>query len=116
MLCSRKFLVSTKLKKKRGIPGFPVGKLCLTLPKIFVGEPFPAVFQKISGIAENYGEEGVGYQDFTTETFLSHSAEKIHWGTHSCFTLFGYRQILCFRGLSQDFLSKIFCLTVPKSL
>ena len=42
---------------------------CPTLPKIFVGEPFCAVFQKISGIAEIYGEEGVGYQDFTSKRF-----------------------------------------------
>ena len=70
MLFSRKFLVSTKFRKKRGVPGFPVEKLfCLTLPKNFVGVPFCAVFQKNSGIAENYGEEGVGYQDFTPKIF-----------------------------------------------
>ena len=37
---------------------------CLTLPKIFVGEPFCAVFQKISGFAEIYGEEGGGIRIF----------------------------------------------------
>ena len=28
---------------------------------------------------------------------------------------FGYRKILCLRGLCHDFLSKIFCLKVPKN-
>ena len=85
------------------------------MPKNFVGEPFCAVFQKNSGFTEIYGEEGVGYLVFPVEKILSHGAEKIHRRTHSCFTIFGYRQVLCFRGLSQNFLSKIFCLTVPKT-
>ena len=55
-----------------------------------------------------------GVPGFPVKKFLSHSAEKIHRGTHSCFFTFGYRQSLCFRGLSHDFLSTFFCLTVPK--
>ena len=35
-------------------------------------------------------------------------------GTLQCVTIFGYRKILCLRGLCHDFLSKFFCLTVPK--
>ena len=69
VLCSRKFLVSTKFRKKSGVPGFPVEKLLSHTAEKFVGEPFCAVFQKISGIAEIYGEEGVGYQDFTPKSF-----------------------------------------------
>ena len=60
---------------------------CLRLPKNFVGEPFCAVFHKISGVEEIYGEEGV--PGFPAEKFLSRSAEKIHRGTHSCFTPLG---------------------------
>ena len=30
---------------------------CLTVPKCFVGEPFCAVFKKISGSEKNYGKE-----------------------------------------------------------
>ena len=31
-----------------GLPGFPVEKICLTLPKVFVGDPF--TFSLFSGI------------------------------------------------------------------
>ena len=33
--------------------GFPSKTFCLTVPKIFVGEPFSAVFQKNSGSEKN---------------------------------------------------------------
>ena len=51
---------------------------------------------------------------FSVEKFLSHSAEKIRRGTLYGVTDFGYREILCLRGLCHDFSSKFFCLTVPK--
>ena len=41
---------------------------CLTVPKNFVGEPFCAVFQKISGI-EEFMEERGGSQGFLPESF-----------------------------------------------
>ena len=56
-------------RREGGYQDFPSKNFCLTLPKKFVGEPFCAVFQKISGIPEIYGEEGVGYQDFTAKSF-----------------------------------------------
>ena len=34
---------------------FPSKTFCLTVPKNFVGEPFSAVFQKISGSEKIYG-------------------------------------------------------------
>ena len=34
---------------------FSVEIFCLTVPKMFVGEPFCAVFQKISGSEKVYG-------------------------------------------------------------
>ena len=37
---------------------------CLTQPKKFLGEPFCAVFQKLSGIEEICGEEGGESQGF----------------------------------------------------
>ena len=55
--------------KEGEIHYFRSRSFCLTLPKIFVGEPFCAVFQKISGFAEIYGEEGVGYQVFPSKSF-----------------------------------------------
>ena len=55
--------------KEGEIHYFRSRSFCLTLPKIFVGETFCAVFQKISGFDEIYGEEGGGYQDFPLERF-----------------------------------------------
>ena len=45
LLCLTKFLVSKKMMDKRGVGGreyhdFPSKIFCLTVPKIFVGEPF----------------------------------------------------------------------------
>ena len=48
-----------------------------------MGEPFCAVFQKLSGIEKIYGEEGEGGGSVTIfgQFFLSHSAEKFRWAT-----------------------------------
>ena len=37
------------------------------MPKSFVGEPFCAVFQEISGSEKNNGSVGGGYQDFLSK-------------------------------------------------
>ena len=68
----------------------------------------------ISGIEKNWIRWGV-VSRFCVEIILSHSAEKLRRGTFSCFTSFGYRKSLCFRGLCHDFRFpvEIFCLTVP---
>ena len=55
--------------------GFPSKNLCLTVPKKFVGEPFRAVFQNISGSEKVYGKER-GVSRFSVENFSSHSADK----------------------------------------
>ena len=47
---------------------------------------------------------------------FGHMAEKNCTGILQCFTDFRYRKILCIGGESHDFLSKIFCPTVPKNL
>ena len=60
-------------------------------------------------------KRGGGVSRFSVKNFLSHSAEKFRRGTLQCVTDFGYRKVLCFRGLCQDFPSKVFCLTVPKN-
>ena len=76
-LCFTKFLVSKKIMDKRGEEEGEAGEereeeeeeeggreggreflskiFCLTVPKNFVGEPFCAVFQKISGSQIVYG-------------------------------------------------------------
>ena len=47
---------------------------CLTVPKIFVGEPFCAVFQK------KFMDKRGGVSTFSVEIFLSHSAENFRKG------------------------------------
>ena len=59
---------------------FSVETFCLTVPKNFVGEPFCAVFQKISGSQKVYGWEG-GVSRLSVQNFSSHSAEKFRRGT-----------------------------------
>ena len=78
-----------------------------------VGETFYAVFQKTSGSKILWIRKG-GISRFSVEKFLFGSAEKFRRGTLQCVINFGYRKILCFRGLCNDFLSKNFCLTAPK--
>ena len=46
------------------------------MPEDSVGEPFCAVFQKISGCEKYYGQEGGGGINIFLRFFLSHSAEK----------------------------------------
>ena len=51
MMCFRKIPVAKKLKEKWGVghyQDFPSESFCLIVPKNFIGEPFSAVFQKIS--------------------------------------------------------------------
>ena len=57
-----------------------------------------------------------GVSRFSVKNFLSHSAEKFRRRTIQCATDFGYRKILCFKKFCHDFVSKFFCLTVPKNL
>ena len=58
MLCFRKFPVAKKFMDKRGrgeYQDFPSEVFCLTVPKIFVGEPFTVSL--ISGIGIFYASE-----------------------------------------------------------
>ena len=62
----------------------------------------------------------MGASRFSVEIFLSRSAEKLHRRTLLCCVSenFWYRKSLWIRGGGgeyQDFLPKIFCLTVPKN-
>ena len=76
---------------------------CLTMPKNFVGEPFCVVFQKFPA-AKKFTDKREGeVSRFSGENFLSHSAEKVRKATLQGVTNFGYRKVLCFRGLCHDF-------------
>ena len=52
---------------------------------------------------------------FSVGNFLSHSAEIFRRATLQGVTNFGYRKLLCLRGLCHDFSSNIFCPAVAKN-
>ena len=87
------------------------------MPKISVGEPFCAVFPKISGSEKVNGSERGGVSRFSVENFLSDSAEKFRgWGESLSVSFISGIDKVWIRGgrQYQDFPSKFFCLTVPK--
>ena len=57
-----------------------VESFCLTVPKIFLGQPFRVSL--ISGIETFYASEG--YVTIFCRNFSSHSAEKFRRGTFLC--------------------------------
>ncbi len=87
---------------------------CLTVPKKLVGEPFCAVFQKISFSELVYGLEVGGFQDFLLETFCLTVKKNSVGGILQCFCNFGYRKIWIGGGRYQDFPSNFFVSQCPK--
>ena len=77
------------------------------------GNPSVLCFRRLL-VSKFFMDKKGGISRVSVENFLSDSAEKFRSGTLQCVINFGYRKILCFRGLCNDFLSKKFCLTVPK--
>ena len=56
VLCFTRLLLAKKIMDKGGgYPDFPSGNFCLTMQKIFAGEPFCAVLEKNSGSEKLYG-------------------------------------------------------------
>ena len=99
--------------RRRGVSRFSIEKICLTVPKLFVGESFTVALN--SCIEKVWIRGGGGESRFSVENFLSHSAENFRRRILYCCTKFGYRKSLEKRGGEvQHFLSKIFCLTLPK--
>ena len=88
---------------------------CLTVPKNFVGEPFCAVFQKISGIEEFMEKRGGGAKVFCRNLFVS-QRRKLSQGHPLVFHCFWVSKN--FRGNRGGGITtlrrKHFCLTVPK--
>ena len=85
------------------------------MPIKFAEEP-SSVFPKNSGIENFQAKEG-GSFTVLSKYFLSHRTEKTSLGTHSVFQkISGRKNILRIRGGEgyHDFLSKSFCMTVPK--
>ena len=95
---------------------FSVEIFCLAVPKNFVEEPFSVSL--ISGIGKILCFRGLCH-DFPSKIFLSHSAETFRRGTLLCCVSenFWWRKSLWIRGRwkYQNFLSKSFCLSVPKN-
>ena len=63
------------------------------MPEYFVGEPFCAVFRKISGIEKN-GKREVEHQDYPSKFFWSLIAENIRRGIFYCCIHLGCRKNL----------------------
>ena len=71
---------------------------CLTVPKIFVGEPFCAVFQKISGIEKFYRKEGGAVSGFSIENFCLTEPKFFLGEPFFVSQIFRYQKILGIRG------------------
>ena len=73
MLCFKKFLVAKKSmdKREREVSRFHSKILCLSVPKLFVREPFCDVFQKVSGSEKFYGLAGRSIKNFLRKLFVS---------------------------------------------
>ena len=82
--------------------------------KIQQGNPSVLCSRKLL-VAKIFMDKKGGISRVSNENFLSVSAKNFRCGTLQCVINFGYRKILCFRGLCNDFLSKNFRLTVPKN-
>ena len=65
-----------KFGQERGdYQDFPSKILCLTVPEYFVGEPFCAVFRKISGIEKKSDKRG-GASRLSVEIFVVSHCQK----------------------------------------
>ena len=87
------------------------GKTSWRNPSVLCFRKFP--------VAKFMDKRGGGVSTFSVENFLSHSFEKFRRGTVMCFTNFLVSKKFMDRRVGggreyHDFLSKNFCLTVPK--
>ena len=80
---------------------FPSKIICLTVPKIFVGEPFNVSL--IAGTEKVWIRGGGGVSRFSVAKFLSHRAENFPVGILYCCNIFGYRESLDKRGGASRF-------------
>ena len=93
---------------------FP-SKLCLTVPKNFVGEPFCAAFQKISGSQKFMDKRGGGeYQGFPSKVFRLMLPKNFVGEPFSVSLFSGVEKFCASEGYSTIFRRIFCCLTVPK--
>ena len=108
LLPFRKFLVSKFLKDRRGLSFFTVENfLCHSAKKFRRGA---LLCQKLSGLKKLHK---IVYHDFV-EKWFSHSTENFRRRTLHFSEKFFYRKFLWIGRGHHDFLSKVFCLTLPK--
>ena len=88
----------------------------LTVPKNLVGEPFCAVFQKISCSEKFMDKRGGGVWRFSVEIFMSHGAEKFRGHPFNVSESLGYRKNLCLIGGVTIFRRKFFVSQCRKIL
>ena len=101
--------------QKRRYHDFPEKISCLRVPKKTYRKH--SVFQKIR-VSKNFmHKRGEGVSRFSVEKLLSHSTETFRRRTLLCFRKSPVSQSLSIReGGYRDFLSIVFCLTVPKDI
>ena len=107
-------LGTEKSLDKRGgeYQDFPSTDFCLTVPKNFVGETFTVAL--FSG-SQKVGIGG-GYQDFPSKTFCLTVTKNFVGEPFSVSLISSIQKFYASEGYVTifDFLSKFFCLTVPK--
>ena len=110
-----------KLRDKRGgVSRFSVENFYLTMPKIFIGEPFCAVFQKNSGSEKVYGLDGRGWGiKIFRRKFSVSGCRKISLGNPSVpfQKISGSEKSSWIRGGggASRFSAESFCITVTKN-
>ena len=109
LLFLRKFLVSKSFVDEKGVSRFPLKKLGLTVPKLFVGIPW--MFQKILGIEKFLCI--TGGITFLSRKFCTSQCWIFLWASLQDFRKFGVlKSFIHYRGY-HVFPSQSFCLTVP---
>ena len=95
---------------QRVMSPFSVEIFCLTVPKNFVGEPFCAVFQKISGsqkFMDKRGGGGGSIKIFRRKIVVS-QCRKMSWTSLQCFRKFGVSKNFMHNRGYHKFPSKLF--------
>ena len=111
-LCvSENFCLAKIMDKKEWYQDFPSKSFSVTVPTKFVRNPF--VLQNLSGIEQKWiRERGCFYGSPSKKIFLFY--RNTSQRTIFYLTTFQVSINLLHNGVNHDFLSKSFCLTVPK--
>ena len=100
---------------QRVIARFSVEIFCLAEPKNFAGEPFCAVFQKVS-CSENIMDKKGEYHFFPSKNFCPTVPKKILGEPFSVSLISGIEKVYASDCYLTIFRRCFFCLAVPKNL